>query len=70
MSEFVFLFSKAVVYYLMLFVIVRFLSDVQGSIPTPACLPLLTVFLAATLDLALAGKDLLVQAKTGTGKVH
>ena len=38
--------------------------------PPPACLPLLTVFLAATLDLALAGKDLLVQAKTGTGKVH
>ena len=36
----------------------------------PACLPLLTVSLAATLDLALAGKDLLVQAKTGTGKVH
>jgi len=24
--------------------------------------------LAATLDLALSGKDLLVQAKTGTGK--
>jgi len=38
--------------------------------PTPCVPSLLTVFLAATLDLALAGKDLLVQAKTGTGTVH